>query len=306
MEIEKVLANVPKTISSKWLLNFLGVLKSTERTWILLLFQKDLFKCESTLSNLMQRLLKYGSLNKLNGSDGLITADDEYFKQASEKAHSAILALSGIAKSLFAVSTDVTDDSISKAVISSQRHVVLSSFELCSQHLNRDDPWVSQSSSVAANNLLKTLQDLLTSRTVGDLLSKSSAPVFPARAPILYVVEALKPNLGPSTWRLHPGAMASMLWCVQNTVFPFMSDRIDDFLPAMLLLVDDHSLECQLKGVRAIHHLLENTSSTEITWNGRAGKWQTITFTCSFNTNNLSYEVMALAFQTSYTTRYND
>ena len=47
---------------------------------------------------------------------------------------------------------------------------------------------------------------------------------------------------------------------------PNLSDHLDLILPPCLNFVDDHELTNKIVGVQCLHHILNNTSSSEIRW----------------------------------------
>ena len=58
-------------------------------------------------------------------------------------------------------------------------------------------------------------------------------------------VAKLKARLSRSSWKEHPSAKQAMVWCLRRLRHPSVAPHLDFFLPACLLLLDDHEVSQQ-------------------------------------------------------------
>ena len=81
-------------------------------------------------------------------------------------------------------------------------------------------------------------------------------------------VAKLKARLSRSSWKEHPSAKQAMVWCLRRLRHPSVAPHLDFFLPACLLLLDDHEVSqpVSLYLTHSLTHLLFSSEPQQSAW----------------------------------------
>lgn len=128
----------------------------------------------------------------------------------------------------------------------------------CGQHY-----WSSEVSRKLATELSALLVEQCGCSSVAELLGGERGLMEAA-------VAKLKARLSRSSWKEHPSAKQAMIWCLRRLRHPSVAPHLDFFLPACLLLLDDHESHNKVLGLSAARHITANVDASELRWYGRA------------------------------------
>ena len=129
--------------------------------------------------------------------------------------------------------------------------------------------WSTDDSHRSAELLHTTLVQL-NNCNLTELLLKPAANDLQNKKIFHIILKELQPKLTKSNWKSYPAATIIIQTFIKLINFPHLSEFLSDILPPALLLVDDFQLDHRLRGISYLKHILENVSSTEILWYGRA------------------------------------
>ncbi|XP_052795977.1 TELO2-interacting protein 2-like [Mya arenaria] len=152
---------------------------------------------------------------------------------------------------------------------------------IVSQHAERHQ-WTSEKSTECAVECIQLLKEEFCCLSMCQLLildTKYVSPLVESETEYKSAVKKSiygkllvqwKPMLQRNTWKYNPVVCASFSWCLEQMIFPYVSDFIELILPPTLLFIDDHELHNKMNGTNCLIHILKNTTGEELRWYGRA------------------------------------
>lgn len=162
--------------------------------------------------------------------------------------------------------------------------------------------WSSELSMVMAKNILRLIKQLYKCELDADLLTcnrcltKDDAFKTTENSILNQMLKLLIPRLSKCQWKKHPGTKSVFQWCLFNTSFPNLYEHLEKVLPPSLIFVDDYILDNKIVGIQCLHHIMDNLSSEQLRWYGRADViYQAIKhqmYTSEVALNEVSYPAM--------------
>lgn len=202
--------------------------------------------------------------------------DESDFQGVTDSACIAQKVLQILLKRVFKCEETVEDLDAWKCKV----HVAVCLLGIVSQHM-KQHLWTSEQSRSVSHKSLTLLKDSFHCATVNDLFLIESSHISTVDSNLqcsLGVKKSLigklllqwRPSLQRQTWRQFPGIAAGFQWCLCHLRFPNLSEFIELLLPPSLLFVDDHVTENKELGTVCLIHILQNSTSEELKWYGRA------------------------------------
>ncbi|KAK3770775.1 hypothetical protein RRG08_036377 [Elysia crispata] len=84
------------------------------------------------------------------------------------------------------------------------------------------------------------------------------------------ILDHCKLPLGKEQWQKNPFLAEAFTWTISNVRIPHLSDHINQIMVTSLNFIDDHQAVNKVRGIKLLHHLLQNTSAEEMRWYNRA------------------------------------
>lgn len=135
---------------------------------------------------------------------------------------------------------------------------------LCGEH-HSADYWTTDESCKLAALCVQALCTFHDCSSISQLLLGRSQDLSPSFKQALVI---LRPKLLQSTWRKHPGAIASYKWLLTQLCSPNLSEYLDIVSPTALIIIDDHDVNRRLLGLQCLSHIINNVARTELCQRG--------------------------------------
>ena len=89
------------------------------------------------------------------------------------------------------------------------------------------------------------------------------------RGVVKNVLTQLKLHLTRENWKSNPAHKQALIWCMRHLKHPDLSRHLDSFLPATLLLLDDHEDYHKILGLTTATHIVNNVVRLFLVLNAR-------------------------------------
>lgn len=135
------------------------------------------------------------------------------------------------------------------------------------EHSQSTEAWATCALTNTAQILLAKILQMHDIETMEQLLSLM---IDHKQCVFKTACDVLRPFLSKDRWQSNPASVVTFLSMLKEIKSPTLGECLTDVFPPMLLLIDDFEPANKLLGIQCAHHIVDNTSRSELNFYGRA------------------------------------
>uniref|UniRef100_A0A1B6CC16 HEAT repeat-containing protein 1 n=1 Tax=Clastoptera arizonana TaxID=38151 RepID=A0A1B6CC16_9HEMI len=133
---------------------------------------------------------------------------------------------------------------------------------LCGENMD-DELWTTK-------EIVKTTENLLDDFLKFINISNLKKLLFEYKVNFAFtLLTKLRPKLLKDSWKRFPAAISCYKFLLFHIESPHLSENIDSVLPTALIVLDDHVVSNRVIAIKCIEHIINNSTSTDLTLLGR-------------------------------------
>ena len=228
-------------------------------------FNSEEILANSNFVKFVRMIVDYGTIQEFKDREDIGYCTDD-FAGVSTKAQTSLVIMRSL-MDIFLVGTNCSNDHQQTEVYYQLMEALINeSVIFVLQHIDESTLWTSFESNKTACHLLK---DILVYKKKPSLAALLCEDCETQSGYFTILAKRLLPQLTKANWKQNPAAVSVFSTCLCEVKFPNTSVFLDQLLPPSLLFSDDHELKSKVLGVNCLHHIIQNTSASELSWFNR-------------------------------------